>query len=205
MIGLSRHRAGLPAYLGTAVNKVKGLPYNSPPRHIVIPTKDHPCLRGPASSSDKGCSHQNEQHLEPLFLFLSWHSAKRGWSMINLTMVSLQTPIWWSIVLRPTAFSTSFEFGYICILSGFCMGCMPAIHQAALIWIWNPSRLFKLTGDSFLVSLLNSGTACKVQETHAQLLRAFFRFDCMAWELLSSYANNRPRYLNTSTLARSYL
>ncbi len=39
--GLSRHRAGLPAPLGTAVNKVKELPYNSPPKQITSPAKDH--------------------------------------------------------------------------------------------------------------------------------------------------------------------
>ncbi len=41
--GLSRHRAGLPAHLGAAVNKVKELPYNSPPKQITSPAKD--CLR----------------------------------------------------------------------------------------------------------------------------------------------------------------
>ena len=33
--GLPRHRAGLPAHLGAAVNKVKELPYNSSPKQIV--------------------------------------------------------------------------------------------------------------------------------------------------------------------------
>jgi hypothetical protein len=37
---LSRHMAGLPAHLGAAVNKVKELPYNSPPKQITIPAKD---------------------------------------------------------------------------------------------------------------------------------------------------------------------
>ncbi len=43
--GLSRHRAGLPAHLGDAVNKVKELPYNSPPKQITSPEKDRLHLR----------------------------------------------------------------------------------------------------------------------------------------------------------------
>ncbi len=43
--GLSRHRAGLPAHLGAAVNKVNELPYNSPPKQITSPAKDRLHLR----------------------------------------------------------------------------------------------------------------------------------------------------------------
>jgi len=38
--GLSRLRAGLPAHLGAAVNKVEELPYNSPPKQVTSPAKD---------------------------------------------------------------------------------------------------------------------------------------------------------------------
>ncbi len=98
--GLSRHRAGLPVHPGAAVNKVKELPYNSPPKQITSPAKDrlHLCPlhlggKGPASSSDKGCSHQKVQCVEPLFLPPSQQSAKRGRSTMNLAMVSRQTPM----------------------------------------------------------------------------------------------------------------
>ncbi len=43
--GLSRHRAGLLAHLGAAVNKVKEIPYNSPPKQITSPAKDRLHLR----------------------------------------------------------------------------------------------------------------------------------------------------------------
>ena len=85
------------------VNKVKELPYNSPPKQNASPTKDrlHLCLcplhppggSGPASSSDKGCSYQNVQCVEPLLLPPSRQSVKRGRSTMNLAMVSRRTPI----------------------------------------------------------------------------------------------------------------
>ncbi len=62
---------------------------------------------------------------------------------------------------------------------------------------------FKALAEYDYFALGEAFSALKTRETRAQLLRAFFRFARIAWESLSSYANNRPRYLKTSTLSRS--